>query len=414
MSTLSRFRGNERGIALPLALLGLIIISVLVTTVLVSSTTESAIANAQQDAAKELYSLEGGLQEYVAWKGGSRLFAPNTTAESFTSSTGKALSISVARLYQYAPGMAPVADSTAVFAVRAEPTAGGRSLVAMVEVPLDFIDLAINAGASLGNNATIGGSIDINSTSNLCNSDTADQAVLHAAGTNLTLHGQAATNIGNDTATYEGDRAALANHILNGIDLLQVAQSADVKFGIEFDQPAFSGRPNYTNTGTLDWGCPAGLVTGCPAADSAYYPIVVIDAAPSEGQRGTVTIEGDHGQGILIVLNGDLTLRGGFQYKGIIMVEGNTDIHGGSGGSGGSKIEGALIGFGDLEICTSMDSSGDCTSNLGDSGGSSDLSSGAVIQYNKCAIDAAQAYANKRAFQGSPRDVTIGWFELVR
>src|SRR5688500_17498727 len=60
---------NERGVALPLALLGLVSVSLLVTTALVTSSTELAISGAHQDATAALYTAEGGLQAYVAQNG---------------------------------------------------------------------------------------------------------------------------------------------------------------------------------------------------------------------------------------------------------------------------------------------------------------------------------------------------------
>jgi hypothetical protein len=406
---------SRRGVALPLALLGLITVSILVTAALVTSSTDTSIANARQDAAAQLYKVEGGLQAYVSTMGSTLDTATNRT---FLSPQGDSLRIDVARLFRSPtpPATPGPADGVALYSITAEPARGGRALVAMVRVPLTFVRLQINAGASLGSDATIGGSIDINATSNLCASDTADDAVVHAAGTSLRITGQAADNIGNDTATFEGGQTDMARHILNGIDLLALGRSADIKFGYQFDKPLFTNTTismSATNT-SYQWGCPAGLVTTCAPADTTYYPVIAIDAATNEsGARGTVRIQGDYGQGILVVLNGDLRIEGGFQFKGIILVEGNTDIHGGSGGSGGAKIEGALIGLGDLAICTQMSDSGDCTSTMGDEG-SSDLSSGAVIQYNACAIADAQAYANRRAVPSNPTRPTVGWFELLR
>ena len=60
---------DERGVALPLALLGLVTVSLLVTTALVTSSTELAISGAHRDATEGLYSAEGGLQAYVAERG---------------------------------------------------------------------------------------------------------------------------------------------------------------------------------------------------------------------------------------------------------------------------------------------------------------------------------------------------------
>ena len=408
-------RLDQRGIALPLALLGLVAVSIMVTAALLTSSTEAAISSAQTDATRSLYQTEGALQRYLSQVGTNITPVQNVTLAS-AGNGEPAYTINVARLFRTPPPAVPTAGSggRATFAIRAEPQPQGRSLVAMVDVSLSYVNLNINAGATLGNNTDIGGSIDINRTSNLCAQDSADQAILHAAGTSLTLRGSAKTNIGNDTATFAGGKDSLAAHVLNGINLFTLAKGAHIKFGFSLTDTVFSGlggRPNATHSNPkLRWGCPPEMVTGCPAGTDTIFPLVAIDASQLNGTRGSVTLEGDYGQGLLVILNGDLVIRGNFRYKGIILVEGNTDIHGGSGGSG-TKIEGALLGLGNLEICRD-DLTGDCVNSLGEGNGN-DLSSGAVIQYNKCAIDQVQNAINNRPI-ATINSLSFGWFELVR
>lgn len=411
-SPLSRL--DRRGIALPLALLGLVAVSVMVTAALLTSSTEAAVTNAHRDATQTLFQVEGGIQEYIADQG-ANLTA--VSGASFTPTSGPELDIDVWRLHRdVVVGGVPTNRERIVYAVRAEPDGGGRSLVAMVDVPIDLLNLNINAGATLGNNTKISGSIDINKSSNLCAGQVAGTAVLHAAGTSLTLSGQAKTNIGSDTATYAGNREALAKHTLNGLDLIQIADHGDIKFGRRWTDTAFTGlpgKPNGSNTDKrINWGCPTELITSCPGTSGTRFPLIAIDASTASGARGEVKIQGDYGQGMLVILNGDLRITGGFVFKGIILVEGNTDIHGGSGGSGGSKIEGALLGLGDLEICAN-NSSGECENSIGEGDGS-DISSGAVIQYNKCAINQVQQAINNNPIQSAPSTPTFAWFELVR
>ncbi|HEU0053955.1 MAG TPA: hypothetical protein VFQ39_12305, partial [Longimicrobium sp.] len=231
----SSARLDRRGIALPLALLGLVAISIMVTAALLTSSTEAAISSAHGDATRYLYATEGAMQQYVADQGSSLDVATNA---SYTADNGKSYTVNVSRLFRSLPGAG--GNGRALYAVQVEPAGGGRALVGMVNLGVMFLNMNINAGATLGSNARIGGSIDINRSSELCGLAGAEQAILHAAGTTLTIQGQAARSIGNDTATYSGNRTALANHVLNGIDLFLVSQNADVKFGRMFGQPAFS------------------------------------------------------------------------------------------------------------------------------------------------------------------------------
>lgn len=415
----SRLR-DRRGVALPIALLGLVAVSLLVTTALLTSTTENAISNAQKNASVSAYEAEGALQSYLnAVQSG---IAPGTFQHTPAGSS-RAYTMTVSRLALRNPG-GGASLGHALYAIQSEWTQGGRSFIAMARIPVRFLNMNINAGATLGSNASIGGSIDINASSNLCTTESgAADAILHANGTTLTLSGQAKTNIGSDTSTYAGDRDSLARYVMNGMSIYDLARNANIKFrqASSNTDSVFGGRytrPNSSYSLTdatqkmYNWGCPNRMAT-CTGRDTTYYPMVAIDARTASGGRGSVSIQGDHGQGMLIVINGDLRIQGNFLYKGIILVDGETDIHGGGGGSGGAKIEGALLGLGDLTICNN--SSSDCVdASGGDNDGTTDISSGAVIQYNKCALNAVQAYINNQPVQQEPSRPTFAWYELVR
>lgn len=398
-------RMDRRGVALPMALFGLVAISILVTAALVTSTTDSAIAGAQRDAALEMYQAEGAVQAYVARTGanigvGEASFIAPGTQIPYT--------INVARMSLSRTGNSD--NGLVTYALRGERASGGRSLVAMLRVPVRYLNVRVNAGASFGTDATISGSIDVNSNSSLCGLQGAGDAVTHAQGTTLNINGQARNNIGSDTSTFNGDKFAMRDTIMNGIDLTALAKNASIRFrqASSHADSVFNGRPSWNNTNArYRWGCP-NRMTDCAGADTTFYPMVVIDAGRPDGSLGEVSIQGNHGQGMLIVLNGNLRITGNFVYKGIILVEGATDIHG--GGGNGSKIEGALVGLGTVNICNI--GSEQCASEAVNEG--SDLSSGAVIQYNRCAINSVQQFLNQQPVQQALREPTFAWFEVVR
>jgi hypothetical protein len=404
---------DRRGVALPIALIGLVAISLLVTTALLTSGTEYAVSRAGGDATTGLYAADAAVQKYLA----DSVTNYNQGTYSFPGTDGKTYSIRVNDLGMRRTAAAAGGLNFRVFSVGAERSGGGRGVVAMVRVPLEMVTFSttIHAGASLGQNATIGGSIMISDSSNLCNQAGTDWAVQHAQGTSLTINGQAGRNIGNDTSTFAGTRTQMADYILNGLNLNDLANNADIKFGRKFNKAAFSGSPSGSSSDpNYDWGCPREMVSGCAAADTGKYQIIAIDASNSDGSPGGVTINGDYGQGLLVVLNGDLRLQGNFVFKGIVLVEGSTDIHGG-GGSGGSKIEGALLGFGNLNICAnSSDTCLDTSTSISDTGNTS-ISSGTVIDYNRCAITAVENAINlNRSIQKAPTRPSFAWFEVVR
>ena len=92
------------------------------------------------------------------------------------------------------------------------------------------------------------------------------------------------------------------------------------------------------------------------AACGDYFPIVHVN--------GDITLNGDEGQGILLV-DGDLSIQGSYQYYGIVIVKGS--IKSAGGGSTDAHFWGAVMAQNvDLEL--------------------NSLSGNATLNYSKCAI----------------------------
>jgi hypothetical protein len=126
-------------------------------------------------------------------------------------------------------------------------------------------------------------------------------------------------------------------------------------------------------------------------ADTAYYPLIAIDA-----DSGEVDLQGDHGQGILVVINGNIKISGRFQFKGVILVEGSLDI------TGTVDIEGAVVAFNTITV----------GNNANDA---QDLATGTLnITYDPCAINRAQQAYNVTAPSRWMSKPAYGWFEVVR
>jgi hypothetical protein len=87
-------------------------------------------------------------------------------------------------------------------------------------------------------------------------------------------------------------------------------------------QPTLNGSGACDKTNTSNWGDGMGTQPLC----AGYFPIIYIN--------GSATLNGDEGQGILLV-NGDLQVQGSYQFFGITLVRGafntagggNTDAH---------------------------------------------------------------------------------------
>jgi hypothetical protein len=400
--------GDRRGVALPVALFGLIIVSVIITGVLLSSSTEAALSIAHQDATRGLYVAEAAAGSFVARE---PITGPET--RSYTPPTrpsSEAAMITIERMLKGTFGDNVPLDSTYLYAVTAMPAKGGRGISTQVQV--DRMAMRTFAGdissaltcddCSVGGNSTISNGGD----GKYCAAeDSVTNAVTYAKDGGFGTKGSATVRGEEHHSDLNADQ--LFKQVL-GAPIRDFAFAADLKFGTMFNETAFSGKVSSVTSngkgaaprGPYNWGCPGAMETAHKCAsvagtDTAYAPIVAIDA-----QGGTVTVNGDHGQGMLIVLNGDLKVNGNFIYRGIIVSEGAVHING--AGKDATKIEGAVIAAGAVEFSDSDPSI---------------VNGGGVIRYNRCAIELAQAsFNNKTDRYGAPtvRGRNFAWFEVVR
>jgi hypothetical protein len=432
--------GNRAGVALPVALLGMVALSIVIMGVLATSTTESAISAQHRGAVWTLYQAEEGIEAYVARKGAG-LSATGAQPVTFTAFPGAPpVHIQVALMGRDG---SPAPYGSRIYAVQASPPTGGRAVGAMVRIPLEAEGWGVNvqqAFAAGSERVRIGGSSFISGRHDqtLCATGEDRKAVtLSREATDLHIqHGSIDGPIDEQVVQSGMTRYQLERAILGGMTTRDLARHADIKFGDfrQIDQhdgvpgqqyPAFessrkpnsSGQANYgkPELTPYNWGCPADVIdrardvngnrifgTCALDGDENHVPFIAINAG-----GGTVTLTGDHGQGMLLVVNGNLTLQGNFVFKGMIIVDGATDIR---GGGGEYKIEGALVGFGDVTMYDPNDPNGD-------NNGSSVLGD-AVIRYNSCAIEAAKRRIDGRLAadprQLAPKARTFNWFEIVR
>ena len=403
-----RLLRDRSGVALPLALLGLVLVTLMVTAALLTSTTEAALSNANLDATRALYAAEGAVQSYVAEQGAGLASVTNRRWQ-VPGTTDSAL-VNVVRIARI-PGDAtlnPPRGPTDRYAVWAQPLSrgrAGRGVVAMVTLPSAFtnMNLNVNAGATVGSDLNVGGNSKVVDRSTACTDTTGSAAVTHEAGTSVSTSGSG--TISGAVVESQHSGAAFVSAILNGYTLRQYAELAEIKFGPLLkagDFPTSARVRSDASNVKLRWGCPTGMGAGCKTQfpeDTLKFPSVAIDA-----KGGTVDVQGDYGQGILMVLNGNLRITGNFLYKGILIVEGFTEITG-TGGQTSSKIEGALISLGEG---TSQQSKIDESATQGN----------AVVSYNRCMVQTAQqAYVQQQmaspTFQ-QPSQPTFAWFEIVR
>ena len=107
--------------------------------------------------------------------------------------------------------------------------------------------------------------------------------------------------------------------------------------------------------GNLKVGSPSVTIitqdqTGQSFGDASHYVTVYSDTSNPPNPQGLRVLNGV-GYGLLLV-EGDLTLRGGFGWSGLILVTGNLTL---DGGGGNVNIRGAVLAQGTVEVKGSVD-----------------------------------------------------------
>ena len=396
----SKLKGTK-GVALPVALFGLIVVSILMTSALVTSSTELALSRAHQTGMEELYAADGALERFVAGKAAmvanieARLVSGTYT---ISAPGGKGYSVTVSKLFEGSPeAISGGYRRSELFSLAVSPVSGrGRNLVSFLEVSRSASDLSfsIDSGLTLGGDAAISESATISDgsvTEAACDSASADGAIRHADGAQVSSDGSPGAIQGNVVQDTAGSPAVMA-HMLNGLDLAELSESATFRFGPMFGADAFADNVSQSAVrADHRWGCPAQLVAGCTPEQSAFYPTIVIDA-----EGGIVDITAEHGQGMLLIRNGSVRIGGDFRFAGIIMVEGSLHM------TGTSRIEGAAVAFDGVS---------------GEIGDPSSFSGSSAIRFSQCEIIEAQRSLTIASLDGAPQTMespTFAWFEVIR
>jgi len=417
---------ERRGAAVPLALLILLALSLMASGLMIRSSTETAASVAHLDAATGIYAAEGAIHAWIAERGGD--LQPEIVEPFVPPGGGSPVRITAERIARTTPGgtfSSPVV--TYALTARADGVGGGRSISASIRVreaglPLFDAELAAPVAALRGVLVVgaFAGDVRVSDGRDnpLCTGPaaTADHAAVVASG--AVVHTSGGATLHGDWRQSALSGSALADSLLGGLHLRDLAWNSDVRFGRYFNEPALPSPalPAADQTDArLRWGCPKDVIDAvraaapgalapraCPPdADTARYVVVAIDA-----ENGSAVLGGDHGQGVIIVVNGGLHLTGSFVYKGLILAEGDVTLSGGGPGWPPS-VEGAVLAGGGVVIDGGLTPPG-----FGPTNG------GRAVRFGRCAIDRARAAFNARedGAWGTPRVLgrPFGWFEVVR
>ena len=336
---------NERGMALAIAIVALVVVGALVAGALFSGTQEQRVAENTRRVQASFGVAEEGVNEVIrAW--------PNSTT------TFNAL------------GMYPGANSTRTWSATPALSKTGKFNGTLYKLndELYFIDmtgqdnqslagglrgggasqrigllgtirpLQINIGAAVtsgGDNIMKGNSnIDGNDNVPWASCPPQDSAV---AGIRVEQNGNVS-----DTSGISGNPKVLKDPTLTDssfsrygdVTYWDLASRATINFtspenfNNSIAPTTVSGKCDYSNR--YNWGDPANPTGPC----GSYFPIIHI------GGTGTSIINGNEGQGILLI-DGDLSVQGGFQWYGIVIVKGSMKTSG--GGSTEAHFWGAVL-----------------------------------------------------------------------
>ena len=344
---------NERGMALFVAVLGLVVAGSLISAFVALAVLEHRMASNTRRVGQAFSAAEHGLSQTVGnWNSSSwNALAVNASAAVSGSTPGG--TGSYAGLVQRLNNELFLIDITAV------DGAGGARQRLGAFVKLRPITMDIRGALTTKGQTRVGGSAQISgidqdpaSWTN-CPADSSVAGVMVPAAGDLTTIGacSGASCIGgappvgtdpsiNDSTFFEYgdlDWAAL-------VSMATRVLSPGTYTGV---QPSYVGVQCNT-ADVLNWGDPFNPTSAC----GGFFPVTYIS--------GNAAINGNYGQGILLV-EGDLSVQGQFQFFGIVIVRGALKTTG-TGGHFNGAVMAANV---DLDQNTV----------LGD----------ALVQYSKCA-----------------------------
>ncbi|CAN5208898.1 hypothetical protein BH23GEM2_BH23GEM2_24620 [soil metagenome] len=374
---------KRAGIALATALGGIIVIGVMIGGVFFMSAQEVRSSGGSVAQERAFRAAEMGLNQTMArWNNLTMGLLPvGTVTTTAISGTGWVDTVHVTKL---GPNMYSLVSTATVNAGRA----GKARRTTGLSVRTLVFDMQVQSALTVRGDAKIGGSSFISGndwnpqTWNDCPDPGAPKAGL-GVSSSANIHFSGCNNLNclegspkilttaqaADTTTYFtygdlnwNDLTSMANHVYTGAPTMN--QMA----------PRLTAAGDCDYGHSLNWGEP-GHTTPAHKCES-YFPIIHFKGP------GTVSLSGGRGQGILLV-DGDLSVSGGFEFYGPVIVRGTLSTLGQSG----SKLNGAVMAANVLL---------DETTVLGD----------ATVRYSQCTILKAKQAA------ASPRRITErAWVE---
>jgi hypothetical protein len=359
---------DERGMALAMALLAIIVIGALVTGTFFAGRMEMAAGRNSVYMAQATEAAEMGLADaFSAWNVAWNAYAVDVDNAQAVQTIGGATSVRYSNTVRRLQGGLYLITSVGEKLDRGNNAMASRQLAKLGKLVTVAID--IKAAVTSGGSPTIGGNITISGINTTpagwpaCSGP--DMAAVRSDQA-ITKSGSAAWSGVPSPPIIENDptvTAALFTTPYNALlPLASITYSASSGPTLNGLAPTTTGSPaRCDKTNTDNWGEPTrggGSVALC----QTYFPIVHFGNSFGNGNK--VHISGGRGQGIMLV-DGDIQMDGGFEFDGILIALGNVEVQG-----NGTKVTGAILG-------QSVDA------------GFNTFTGTSLVSYSLCAIQAA-------------------------
>lgn len=357
---------DQRGIALAIALLGIVVIGALISGAFVAGRVEMGSGRNTVYTTQASEAAEAGLADAVAnWDEGWNTMVAGTTVTSASTSLGSGT--------QYSYSVTRMGGSVYFLRSTGERSnAGGQVLssrtlgrIARLVIP----DIEIEAAVTSKGNVTVGGNAEIRGEDNIplnwggC-APGDDKGGVRSSGT-VSVGGSA--EVSGDPPEVENDTTVVDALFQEPFNELAAVASMTIGPGTYNGMtPTTAGAPARCDKANGDnWGEPNRSPAAHVAECVGYFPIILA--------TGNIKVQTGRGQGILLV-DGDLDVRGNFIWDGIVIVLGEVKTNG-----TGNKITGGVL--------ANNATIGDLTSFIGNPD----------VLYSSCAI-AAALQTSARAF----------------
>ena len=336
--------GNERGVALAVAIFAIVIIGMLVAGVFYASYLEQRSGENTLYAQQAFESAEGGMADImINWDQSVYGVFPVDTPQTLTSvTTGRS---------RYTPVITKLNSNLFLVSARGEQLDGSgavlsrRTLATLGRLTPTVVD--VQAAVTSKGVVKVGGNSTVDGNDHTPTGWTGDcpppGPAKSGVRTDQTVQVTGtATTLGSPPLTQH-DTSVVDSLFTNPLNDLKAVRDIDLVNETNNGMaPSTTGSPARCNrSDPLNWGEPwrAPFVGVIPVCQN-YFPVIY--------RNGNLKLQNGRGEGVLLV-EGDLEVRGNFEFTGLIIVTGQLKSNG-----TGNKITGGVLAqnadLGDLSV----------------------------------------------------------------